>query len=369
MQSTLFSWAAFTLLTAAASGQADVIRYTFDAGDAANSAVPGVGDGVVDAGVGFAPGGLCSGAGDVAARSTLTGATCQIDTGWVLDLGASDWTVGMWVDQTIAGNGFQYFFGSFTGTSFRCFGGTGGDMFLSNDGLTLNIIGGASTTAPRHLVWTYDSSVPEVRGYLDCVLNNAVATAPLNVVGTLPLTVMRNRDSTSSMLTGNTMDDFRIYRRCVDQAEIDAWFTCGGGSIGTTYCSPAVPNSTTLPATISASGSAAVADNNVTLIAQQLPPNQFGYFLNSMSSGLIVMPSGSQGNLCVIGSIGRYTASIYDSGATGSASLALDLPNTPTPGGPVAIAAGETWHFTSWYRDVNPTSTSNFTDAVSITFN
>ena len=31
-------------------------------------------------------------------------------------------------------------------------------------------------------------------------------------------------------------------------------------------------------------------------------------------------------------------------------------------------AAGETWNFTTWYRDVNPTPTSNFTDAISVLF-
>jgi hypothetical protein len=31
-----------------------------------------------------------------------------------------------------------------------------------------------------------------------------------------------------------------------------------------------------------------------------------------------------------------------------------------------APAPGETWHFTTWFRDVG--ATSNFTDAVSLTF-
>ena len=29
---------------------------------------------------------------------------------------------------------------------------------------------------------------------------------------------------------------------------------------------------------------------------------------------------------------------------------------------------GQTWNFQAWYRDANPTVTSNFTDAVGITF-
>ena len=35
----------------------------------------------------------------------------------------------------------------------------------------------------------------------------------------------------------------------------------------------------------------------------------------------------------------------------------------------VAIQPGETWNFQLWYRDNNPQTTSNFTDAISIFFN
>ena len=46
----------------------------------------------------------------------------------------------------------------------------------------------------------------------------------------------------------------------------------------------------------------------------------------------------------------------------------LDLANTPTPMGNVSVLAGQTWNFQAWYRDNNPGPTSNFTDAVSVTF-
>jgi len=66
--------------------------------------------------------------------------------------------------------------------------------------------------------------------------------------------------------------------------------------------------------------------------------------------------------------IGRYTNNVFNSGAQGQATLSLDLPVTPTPLGTIAIAAGQTWNFQAWYRDDNPGPTSNFTDAVSLTF-
>lgn len=142
--------------------------------------------------------------------------------------------------------------------------------------------------------------------------------------------------------------------------------TCSG-NIGTNYCGPSVPNSSGLSAEIAASGSTNVATNDVLLTASKLPFNQFGMFVNSMSQGTI-NPPGSQGVLCLSGGIGRYNAFIKNTGPTGEFSLQLDLTQTPTPGGIIAIQPGETWYFSTWFRDSNPTPTSNFTDGVGITF-
>ncbi|MFT7678190.1 MAG: hypothetical protein ACI8QC_002176 [Planctomycetota bacterium] len=140
------------------------------------------------------------------------------------------------------------------------------------------------------------------------------------------------------------------------------------GGLGTNYCGPAVVNSSGQDAQIHAAGSDAAIDNDVTLTCSQMPQNQFAFFLNSVTQGFVANPGASQGNLCVTGSIGRYNANILNSGAIGEVSLLLDLPNTPIPTGTAAIMAGETWNFQCWYRDLNPTPTSNFSDGLSITF-
>ena len=138
-------------------------------------------------------------------------------------------------------------------------------------------------------------------------------------------------------------------------------------TLGSVYCNPAVPNSTGLPGSMAALGSDLVAHNNVTLLATQLPTNQFGYFLASQTQAFVVLPPGSQGNLCLGGSIGRYAAFPANSGLNGSFQLLIDLTAIPAPsGGPGAVIPGETWNFTAWYRDVNPINTSNFTEAVSV---
>ena len=77
------------------------------------------------------------------------------------------------------------------------------------------------------------------------------------------------------------------------------------GTFGTNYCGPAVANSSGGPAEISGSGSASVANNNLTLEASGMPQNQFGYFLNSQTQANTFPVPNSQGVLCVGGAIGR----------------------------------------------------------------
>ena len=144
---------------------------------------------------------------------------------------------------------------------------------------------------------------------------------------------------------------------------------CGGGSgsgpIGTTYCSPAATNSSGVPGHIEAVGSLAIADNDLTLQASGLPTSQFGLFVTSATQAAIPVSSGI---LCVGGSIGRFSGpgQIKNSGASGSFDLVVDLTANWPVVGVINIAPGETWNFSTWFRDVG--STSNFTDGISITF-
>jgi hypothetical protein len=145
----------------------------------------------------------------------------------------------------------------------------------------------------------------------------------------------------------------------------------GGGSLGTNYCM-ANPNSTGSTGVIRAVGSASVAANDVTLEARALPNNAFGFFLTSLAQGFVANAGGSQGNLCLGGSIGRYVGpgQVQNTGMVGGFSLVLDLTQTPTPVGFVAIQAGETWNFQAWHRDaVGGVATSNFTDGLEVLFN
>jgi hypothetical protein len=152
---------------------------------------------------------------------------------------------------------------------------------------------------------------------------------------------------------------------------MDAWLArYEGGLDAARYCTPGVPSSTGQPGVIAATGSNVVQGNDVTLMASNLPLHSFGLFLTSRDQGNTYPVNNSQGRLCLGGSIGRYVGpgQIKNSGTSGAFSLAIDLTSLPQPLGHVTAQPGDAWSFQTWYRDANPTSTSNFTDAVTVTF-
>lgn len=143
-------------------------------------------------------------------------------------------------------------------------------------------------------------------------------------------------------------------------------YAANGGSLGTSYCA-ANPSSTGFTASVLIGGSTSIASNAMTLRAIGMPPLTNGYFLCSRTAGFTAMPGGSQGNLCLGGGIGRFLQQVQNSGATGSITIQPNLLALPTAMGPVAAQPGETWHFQAWFRDANPSVTSNFSRGARVT--
>ncbi len=141
----------------------------------------------------------------------------------------------------------------------------------------------------------------------------------------------------------------------------------GCDALGATYCTPAVPNSSGQSAVISACGSDLADGGYFMLHATDLALDKFGYFLVSATQAFIPNPAGSQGDLCLGGNIGRFGKQVQKSGPGGKFTIQVDLTSIPQ-NPPHTVLAGETWNFQAWFRDNNPGKTSNFTDAVSVTF-
>ena len=141
-------------------------------------------------------------------------------------------------------------------------------------------------------------------------------------------------------------------------------FVPGVQTLGTEYCA-ANANSTGATGVITATGSDVVADNTLTLTASNLPQLQFGLFVTSPNQASIPV---SAGILCVGGPIGRFTGpgQIKNSGASGSFEITVPLQSQWPVAGATAVLPGDTYNFTTWFRDIG--GVSNFTNAVSITF-
>ena len=136
--------------------------------------------------------------------------------------------------------------------------------------------------------------------------------------------------------------------------------------MGTSFCT-ANPNSTGQAAGITAVGSDEAAANFVTLAASDMPPHRLGMFLAGQTQGFIPFAGGSQGHLCLVGVMARYSAQPLATGSGGAFALQIDLDTIPTT--PIhSVLPGETWSFQAWYRDSNPGATSNFTGGVSVLF-
>jgi len=155
------------------------------------------------------------------------------------------------------------------------------------------------------------------------------------------------------------------------------WNTGGPGSeeghffylpMGSEVC-PGQDNSTGQPGRLEATGFSEIDLGFLNLRATGLPPGQMVIFLAASQTGFVANPGGSQGNLCLAGALARFNrpGEIGVSGADGRFAIRVETTDIPTNPASVLLP-NATWTFQAWYRDQNPSATSNFTEAVEITF-
>ena len=156
-----------------------------------------------------------------------TGASSSTDyvtTGWVMDIGTGDWTISCWLD-IFDESALHYIFGE-TDVAFRCFYGgiaPAGGVVLRGGGLTdVPVTGLIPGPAVVHFV--YDSSVPEVRTYVNGVFQSAVAQVAPDLTSTSDIFKVASRGTSTGLAAGELMDEFRFYNRALDAVEIsDTW--------------------------------------------------------------------------------------------------------------------------------------------------
>ena len=314
---------------------------------------------------------------------------CEVPGGWTAGDPSDDATTGLWENAapegTTAQPGEDH---SPSGTNCWVTGASAGNSVGTND-----IDGGTTTlyspvydlsglSAPVVSYWrwynnTAGASPGQDQMDIDVSNDGGATWTSLEVVGpqsdntggwilaTFDLaSVIAPSSQVQLRFRASDLGSGSIVEAAIDDLEITD-FSCGGsGSIGTRYCSPAQGNSSGAPGALDVLGSATLADDDLTLQASSLPANQFGLFVTSQTQGSVSVGSGT---LCLGGQIGRFAGpgQILNSGAAGTFSLDL-TPSSDWPGNVMAPMVGSTWNFTTWFRDIG--STSNFTDAVSLTF-
>ncbi|MCP3920541.1 MAG: LamG domain-containing protein [bacterium] len=224
-----------------------------------------------------------------------------------------------------------------------------------------------ATATMVHYAFVFDGANDSMSLYVDGIFQSSTPiTMDLSGINDVNNWLGRSQWSANPNF-GGTMTEFRLYGEVLDASAVAGSYAAGPGGagsvVGTSYCGPAIPNSSGLAGAITAEGSSAVLLNDLTLVADQLPPGQFAFFLSSQTQGF-VNPPGSSGILCLGGGLGPFhqQSQIFQ-GPSGT--LAVDL--TSIPVNPVqAVLPGDTWNFQCWYRDIG--NTNNLTDAVSVAF-
>ena len=134
----------------------------------------------------------------------------------------------------------------------------------------------------------------------------------------------------------------------------------------TTLCTSLANSFDSSGARLTTEGDFVTANNAFELTGTGVPPGKFGMLVIGQGSTQVT-PPGSSGLLCLAGApIGRFNTQIKIADASGVLGpFTPDILNLPNPPGG-SVIAGESWNLQSWFRDAG--NTSNFTDALTVTF-
>ncbi len=146
-----------------------------------------------------------------------TSGTDYLSTGWSANL-TGDWTISFVHNSTVA-PAFSYLLGDAGASSFRCFTGGSGDLFYSGP-ISLTTTGGGCTNIGTNVnTLVYDGTAQQIRAYINGVLNTTVAQTTPPVFNGTGFKV-GGYSTSAGILTGTSIDDFRIYNRAISPAEI-----------------------------------------------------------------------------------------------------------------------------------------------------
>jgi len=166
------------------------------------------------------------GTGQFGSALVGTGATSNyVETGWTTNLSNGSWTISMWLNNLPNNTTLYYLCGDVTASSFRSFlGGAAGagNVTLRATGLT-DMIVTAVAPGPTVVTYVYDGPTQTLKSYKNGVLFGTRPSTVLNINGTGATPYRVGAYSTLTGLpAGGLMDEFRLYNRALDDAEVAA---------------------------------------------------------------------------------------------------------------------------------------------------
>jgi concanavalin A-like lectin/glucanase superfamily protein/type IX secretion system substrate protein len=206
----------------------DLIYYKFENNPSAttvlNCAIPGVGNNPAT----LTPPPTLGSGGQFDTCLVGTGGTGAVFSGWNCNLANNRWTISFWVQNLVDLNP-TYLFGDVGSTSFRCFYG---GAALANNILLRGPMTDILIPCPMPGTFTFHFVYDSVNVLI--YRNGALISTNPRAINMPTGTGFRvgGYNNTASSLSGK-MDEFRIYRRALDTAEISAtWNTDIGGCTG-----------------------------------------------------------------------------------------------------------------------------------------
>ncbi|PKP16705.1 MAG: hypothetical protein CVU06_14190, partial [Bacteroidetes bacterium HGW-Bacteroidetes-22] len=167
-----------------------------------------------------------------------------INTGWVTNLGTGHWTISLYLNGLVSNTTLYYLFGDAGANSFRCFlGGAAGagNLLLRGGGLP-DLVVPSVATGPTVVHFTYDGTA--IKAYKNGVLSVSANASAAAIAGTG--FTLGGYSTSTGMNAGSVLDEFRVYNRALDAAEVAAtWNVELGGGSSTTPVTVTIGTGTT----------------------------------------------------------------------------------------------------------------------------